>query len=147
MAAALVTVIASLAVGSAVLGGPVPVSVVQAEPCVQAEPWEADAQALADELAGVPGADEEVLRQELAEAGFEPGGTSDTAEPRGSGPWSDLLAELVAALVAALDTDGDGEVGVTVLGPDAAVPAGPPAAGPTASDRTCAGSEDAGPGG
>jgi hypothetical protein len=143
MAAALVTVIAGLALGSAVLGGPA--EPLAQEPCEQAAPWEADAQALADELAGPRGRDEEVLRQELEEAGFAPGGAPDardpTEPPRSEDTrWSDLLVELLVALVGALDTDGDGEVGVTVLGPDAADPdaEGVPGSGPVSPGRTCA---------
>ncbi|MHA6627383.1 hypothetical protein ACU61A_18245 [Pseudonocardia sichuanensis] len=145
MAAALVTVIAGL-VGSAVLGVTAPVPVAQPEPCEQAAPWEVDAQALADDLAGVPGADEEALRQELAEAGFVPGGTP-AADPTRPEPGSDLVDELVAALAAVLDTDGDGEVGVTVLGPDPAPPDDAPAAGagPAAPERTCTGRYDGAP--
>jgi hypothetical protein len=141
MAAALVTVIAGLAVGSAVLGGPAPVPVAPPEPCEQAARWEGDAQALADELAGVAGTDEEALRQELADAGFVPGGTPEPTAPAAPAPGSDLVAALVAALVAVLDTDGDGEVGVTVLGPDAALPDEAPATGADrpAPDRTCTG--------
>jgi len=120
MATALVTAVAGLSVAAAVLAGPAPVSAAPPEPCAQAPQWERDAQALADELAGVPGADEEVLRQELADAGFVPGGdaTAGRTVPEAGG-WPDLVVDLLVAVLAALDTDGDGEVPVTVLGPAA----------------------------
>jgi hypothetical protein len=146
MAAALVTVIAGLAVGSAVLGGTAPVPVAQPEPCEGVARWEVDAQALADDLAGLPGADEAVLRQELADAGFVAGGTP-AGEPTRSGSGPDAVDELVAALAAALDTDGDGEVGVTVLDPDAAPPDEAPDTGadPATTERTCAGQDGGSP--
>lgn len=122
----LVPAIVGLAFGATVLSGPAP-RVEPVEPCEGVSQWEADAQALADELAGASGADEEALRQELEDAGFVPGGTApDAAAPSAPGTRGrpDVVAELVAAIVAALDTDGDGEVAVTVLGRSADATAG-----------------------
>jgi hypothetical protein len=44
------------------------------------------------------------------------------------------VAGLLAAVLAALDTDGDGELDVTVRGPGGATPG----SGPAAADRSCA---------
>jgi hypothetical protein len=129
MAAAPVAVIVGLAVGAAAFAGPAAPSAGPVEPCPRAERWEADAQALADELAGASDPGGEALRQELEEAGFAPGGPA----PARPDSVATLVAELLAAVFAALDTDGDGELDVTVLGPDGATPGSGPAA-----DRSCA---------
>ncbi len=133
MAAAPVAVIMGLAVGFAVLGGPAAPQADAVEPCPRAERWEADAQALADELAGASDPGGEALRQELEAAGFVPGEPAPAA-PGGPDSVATLVAELLAAVFAALDTDGDGELDVTVLGPDGATPG----SGPATTDRSCA---------
>jgi hypothetical protein len=125
MAVGLVSVIAGLAVGVALLGGPDPGRHLQAEPCAKAEQWETDAKALADELADVPGPEASRLRQDLATEGFVPGDSPPSsqggARPPAEGGLPQVLVDLLIAIVSALDTDGDGEVGVTVLGGDSAV--------------------------
>jgi hypothetical protein len=139
MTAGLVALVMGVVVGAAALGGPAAANdVPQAQPdaCAGVERWEADAQALADELAGASGADAEALRQELADAGFEAGGSpggagaSPQPPPSGNRSWPDALVELVLAVIAALDGNGDGEVPVTVLDPSGAAPG--------ATDADCA---------
>jgi hypothetical protein len=122
MTAGLVTLVMGVAVGVAALGGPAPAQVPQARPevCAPAA-WEADAQALADELDGAPGADAEALRQELADTGFVPGGAPGTSEAPpvpDDRSWTDTLVEMLLAVIAALDGNGDGEVSVTVIDPN-----------------------------